>query len=87
MSPPLLQGAWSEVVRHRDEIPGSQQVLVVPDPAAEPEAGESEHQKRLIVLDRIFAEADALDLEPSTAPLTPYGQAILEKHRKQGWKV
>jgi hypothetical protein len=84
---PILQGTWGEVLTHKNDIPATMRVKVIADMVDQPDLEEAEYQNHQTALNQIFAEADALDYAPPTAPIPPYGQAVLEKYRKQGWNL
>jgi hypothetical protein len=79
---PLLQGTWSEVLSHQDEIPSTQRVIVMPDLS---NRDDPEEQERLqSVFDDLIKEIDRMDFTPPDGPLSAVTEAIVEKFRRKG---
>ena len=83
---PLLEGIWSEVLSRQDEIPSTQRVRVVPD-VTDSETDDVEHEKRLRLWDELFARADAMEMQPPPEPPSPLAQSVVDKFRRQGFKL
>jgi hypothetical protein len=83
---PLLQGTWSEVLGHQDEIPATQRVIVMPDPSPDVE-DEAEQERLQKVLEELFEEADRMDFTHPEGPPSPATEAIVEKFRRKGLRA
>ena len=83
----IIEGTAKEILGRLKTLPESTKVRfeVLQEPFEE--FDDSEHEKQLGVWDRVFAKADAMEFERSTEPLSPFGQGVVEKFRKQGLKV
>jgi hypothetical protein len=83
---PLLQGTWSEVLRHQDEIPATQRVKVVPVEAIE----ETSEETLADSLKDLLEEADhLLPGEPILSKgshKNTFAEGLREKFGKMGFK-
>jgi hypothetical protein len=78
----LLQGTWSEVLSHQDDIPTAQRVIVLPDL---PDDDDPEEQERLQrVFDDLIKEVDPMDFTPPDGPVSAATEAVVKKFRRKG---
>jgi hypothetical protein len=83
---PILKGTWSEILSHKDDIPGTRRVLVIPDPAETSEADVTDpEQVRLqTVLDACLDQIEGAEFTPPEGPLPAATQAVVDKFRRKG---
>jgi hypothetical protein len=90
MSQQVLEGTWEEVLQHADELSGKRVRLTVLDEPACQSGAEPPIEERPLseLLEGLIGVIDSSQPSPPfPRKRSAYGEAIVEKFRKQGLKL
>lgn len=80
MEPRTLEGTWEEIARHAPELTGRKVRLTVLDAAVQPPTLDA-------TLADLIEEAEQLASSRPTVAADAWGDAVAEKHRRQGFTL
>ena len=90
MSQQVLEGTWEEIVQHAEELSGKLVRLTVLDQATHQRGEQRSIEERPLseLLEGLIGVIDSSEPSPaSSRKRSAYGDAIIEKFRKQGLKL